>query len=236
MPNNEKRKELTRQIIIRVKEVIEDMTDSEVVQRMEEAGEQTSLSTVRRIRAEGSEDAGFNYNLTVKPFAKVFLELSSKPVDVEAFDSEEGKDRAALVNMIQLKNLEIDSLRKDLNALETQLSEVKEAEQRKIAHLKGQIEKQDSIIENHIRILDDRKEFMGERRDFIFRLEAEKKTLRKTITILAVLLALCVLLIISALIVDVMNPDAGFFWVNDIVAKMNTGDLVAGPATRGFLL
>ena len=105
MPNSEKRKELTKQIIIRVKEVIEDLSDSEVVRRMEEAGEQTSLSTVRRIRAKGSEDASFNYSLTVRPFAKVFLGLSNAPVEVKEADSEEEKDRAALDNMIQLKNL-----------------------------------------------------------------------------------------------------------------------------------
>lgn len=31
MPNSEKRKELTRQIIIRIKEVIKDMPDAEVL-------------------------------------------------------------------------------------------------------------------------------------------------------------------------------------------------------------
>lgn len=122
MPNNEKRKELTKQIIIRVKEVIKDLTDAEVLEKMVAAGEPISLSTVRRFRAPGSEDTGgFNYNLTVKPFARVFLELNDKPVSVEALTTEEDKDRAALDNMIQIKNIQIESLEAQIALLKEEL-------------------------------------------------------------------------------------------------------------------
>ena len=171
MPNAEKRKELTRQIIIRVKEVIEDLSDKEVMDRMEAAGEQTSLATIRRIRAVGSEDAGFNYNLTVRPFAKVFLELSDKPVEVETLSTDEEKDRAVLKNMIQLKNFQIESLESQNAALENQIEEMKGGEQRKVAHLQGQ-------IEGLNKILDDRKEFMADYRERIVHLEKEKDELR----------------------------------------------------------
>lgn len=171
MPNAEKRKELTRQIIIRVKEVIEDMSDKEVMDRMEAAGEQTSLATIRRIRAVGSEDAGFNYNLTVRPFAKVFLELSDKPVEVETLSTDEEKDRAALKNMIQLKNFQLESQEAQIVALEAQIEEMKGGEQRKVAHLQGQ-------IEGLNKILDDRKEFMADYRERIVHLEKEKDELR----------------------------------------------------------
>ena len=108
MPNNEKRKELTKQIIIRVKEVIEDLTDAEVLEKM---------------AAAGSEDTGgFNYNLTVKPFARVFLELNDKPVSVDAFSTEEDKDRAALDNMIQIKNIQIESLEAQIALLKEEVT------------------------------------------------------------------------------------------------------------------
>lgn len=221
MPNAEKRKELTRQIIIRVKEVIEDLSDKEVMDRMEAAGEQTSLATIRRIRAVGSEDAGFNYNLTVRPFAKVFLELSQKPVIVEDLDTDADKDRAALENLLQLKNLEKEALKKEIAVLEEKMAEGKAESQKKIDHLKAQIERQDKLIDNQNKILDDRKSFMEERRDFIYRLEAEKKQLRKIIAALVFFLSLALILIITALIVDKMNPDMGFFWLDGISALYN---------------
>lgn len=215
MPS-EKRKELTKQIIIRIKEVIQDMSDSEVLQKMAEAGEQTSIATVRRIRAAGSEDAGFNYNLTVKPFARVFLELSSKPIDVEALVTEEEKDRAALDNMIQIKNLQIDSLEAQVKSLETLLADTKAEAQRKIDHLREQLADQRQL-------LDDRKEFMQERRDFIWRLEAEKKSLRLTVTVLAVIVAVLSLLIFVALIIDRTNSGVGFFWLEETVGRLFDG-------------
>lgn len=122
MPNSEKRRELVRQVIIRVKEVIEDMTDAEVKQAMEAAGEQISASTIRRIRAPGSEDTGgFNYGLTIKPMARVFLGLSNAPVDVEAQTTEEEKDRAALENLIQIKNIQIESLEAQVGLLKEEI-------------------------------------------------------------------------------------------------------------------
>lgn len=216
MPNSEKRKELTRQIIIRIKEVIKDMPDAEVLQRMLDAGEQTSIATIRRIRAVGSEDSGFNYNLTVKPFAKVFLELSQKPVIVEELDSDAEKDRAALENILLLKNLENESLKKEIALLEEKLAESKAESEKKIGHLKTQIEKQDDLIDKLNKILDDRKAFMDERRDFIYRKD-------RVIAILGILLAFSVTLIFAALVVDMMNPDKGFFWLDGISHIFNGG-------------
>lgn len=123
---SEKRRELTKQIVIRLKEVIQDMSDAEVLQKMAEAGEQTSIATIRRIRAAGSEDSGFNYNLTVKPFARVFLELSSKPIDVESLTTEEEKDRATLDNIIQTKDLLIASLQKELDGEKAKVAYLKQ--------------------------------------------------------------------------------------------------------------
>lgn len=174
MPS-EKRKELTKQIIIRIKEVIQDMSDAEVLQKMAEAGEQTSIATVRRIRAAGSEDAGYNYNLTVKPFSRVFLELNDKPVDVEALSTEEEKDRATLDNTIQMKNLEIDGLQTELAT-----------SRRSIGFLKEQVAIKDKQ-------LDDRK-------DFVLRLEKEKNALRRenNMKTLLIFVALILALVFSA--------------------------------------
>ena len=139
MPQTEKRKELTRQIVIRIKEIIADLPDAEVIRRMTAGGEQTSLSTVRRIKAEGSEDTGFNYDLTIRPFARVFLGLGDSPVDVESLSSEEAKDRATLENIISNKNLEFDALKKQYAMLEDTLAREREKTRLELDHLTGQI-------------------------------------------------------------------------------------------------
>jgi len=178
MPQTEKRKELTRQIVIRIKEIIADLPDAEVIRRMTAGGEQTSLSTVRRIKAEGSEDTGFNYDLTIRPFARVFLGLGDSPVDVESLASEEAKDRATLENIISNKNLELDSLKKQYAMLEDTLTREREKTRLELDHLTGQIrgQRQQMLVKDDQ--LKDRDRYLGERRDFIHRLEAEKKELK----------------------------------------------------------
>lgn len=185
---SEKRRELTKQIVIRLKEVIQDMSDAEVMQKMAEAGEQTSIATIRRIRAAGSEDSGFNYNLTVKPFARVFLELSSKPIDVVSLTTDEEKDRAALDNMIQIKNLEIESLQTELAT-----------SRRSVDFLKEQV----AFKETQMGIKDKQ---LDDRRDFILRLEDEKKSIRKESNMKSALLAIVFVLMLIAFGTDAIIP------------------------------
>jgi len=238
MPQTDKRKELTRQIVIRIKEIIADLPDAEVIRRMTAGGEQTSLSTVRRIKAEGSEDTGFNYDLTIRPFARVFLGLGDSPVDVESLASEEAKDRATLENIISNKNLELDSLKKQYAMLEDTLTREREKTRLELDHLTGQIrgQRQQMLVKDDQ--LKDRDRYLGERRDFIHRLEAEKKELkaehaaeikrlRRIITILALVTALLAAVIISALIIDKANSGIGFFWLEEAAAH------IFGSATTG---
>lgn len=129
-----------RQIIIRVKEVIREMPDAYVKQQMEEAGEQTSISTIRRFKAEGSEDAGFNYNLTVKPFARVFLGLTDTPADIAALKTDTEKDIAALNSIIEVKNDEI-------KRLEDELSRERDKHDRDVKHLIKESERKDTLLD-----------------------------------------------------------------------------------------
>lgn len=166
MPNAEKRKELTRQTIIRVKEKIdsEGLSEAEVLQRMLDSGEFISASTVRRFLDENSETvAGFNYNSTVKPFARVFLGLGSTPNDVTEPITEAEKDVAALDNIIQIKNMQIDSL-------EAQIEDYT----KKVEFLKAQVNFKEQQMTSKDALL-------AERRDFIHRLEEEKMDLRTTL-------------------------------------------------------
>ncbi len=171
----EKKKELTKQIIIRVKEVIEDLSDKEVIERMEAAGEQTSIATIRRIRAQGSEDTGFNYDLTVKPFAKVFLDLSDKPVEVAASASKEEKDRAALDNLLQLKNVQIKTLEDQLDKEQKITAYLKE----QVNFRGGQIISKDDQIKSKDIQLAERAEYLRLKDAEIAELKEENTELKK---------------------------------------------------------
>lgn len=48
--------------------------------------ESTSLTTIKKLRKEGAENEGFNYNLTIRPLKKLFLDDMLPPKKTEPFD------------------------------------------------------------------------------------------------------------------------------------------------------
>lgn len=85
------------------------------------------------------------------------------------------------------------------------------AERQKIDHLKKQVAFAESQMlekDAQIRSKDER---LQERANFIYRKD-------RVITILSVLLSISVLLIIAALLIDISNPNIGFFWVERMAA------------------
>lgn len=201
MPKNEEKKELTRQTIIRVKEKIAalDLTAAEVLQRMTDAGETTSATTVHRFLADGSEDTGgFNYSLTVKPFARVFLELSSAPVDMATLDTEAEKDLAALDNIIQLKNFQIDSLETELATSRRSINFLKEQVAIKDKHL----DSKDAQIAAKDNQLDERAGYLRDKDDQISSLKDELATQKKISRRLFSVWCFTLLALIAALVSD----------------------------------
>lgn len=179
MSNTEQREIYVQQIIIRIKDKIKNMPDALVKQTMEEAGEQTSISTVRRIKAEGSEYSGsFNYNLTLKPYARVFLGLSDTPVDISTLSTEAEKDFATLDNLIQLKNDEIKRLEKEL---EREIDK----HDRDVKHLIKESERKDTLLD--------------ERADYL-------RLKDRAITVLSIALGVALVLLYVALGSDAVIP------------------------------
>ena len=83
----------------------------------------------------------------------------------------------------------------------------------RIAHLEGEIAWRDDKIQHLTR--------NGEAMQTLItntnaRNEKDKAFQRKAIVILSVLLAICLLVIIAALIVDRLNGDIGFFWLESL--------------------
>ena len=233
----ERIEELTRQAVLSLNKIWDDegWTNNAIVQEMENNGESVSSSTVQRLRSDGAELKSYNYNLIIKPLLRVFARISETPIKVSEADSPQELHLATLNNTLLMREADISILETKLAAadeknrsLSKQLEEQAAAEQRKIAHLQKQLEEQSTVLR-------DRKEFMQERRDFIHRLEAEKKQLRRTITVLSLVIVTLALIIFAALIVDRTNSDVGFFWVDGIVSNLFPGsgvnaasDIVSG--------
>ncbi len=222
MPQSATIEKLTREGIISLNKIWDEegWTIAGIVEEMKKHGEQTSESTVQKMRKKGAENNTYNYNLTIKPMLRVFARISNEPVSVSEADTPEEVQIATLNNTILMREADIAVLETKLAAsnatvksLTIQMEENRAAEQRKIGHLREQLADQRQL-------LDDRKEFMGERRDFILRLEAEKKSLRRTVSVLAMLVAVLSLVIFSALIIDRTNSGVGFFWLEETLAHV----------------
>lgn len=206
------RQDKTRQVILRLKAVKEErgLSLQKILDITLAAGGNVSMSTVRKIFSEGSEDMNFRYEDTVQPVAMALLETNEPTREVTGVVESEAE---ALRALVQLKNSIIREQQETLDSVRAREAEIKAESQRKIEHLRAQIAEQRKI-------LDERKEFMGERRDFIHRLEAEKASLRRTVTLLAVVVALLALVIFAALIVDRANSGIGFFWLEEAAARI----------------
>ena len=88
--------------------------------------------------------------------------------------------------------------------IKARMQEQHDADRKIIDYLKAEVEKRDeklSVKDRHL----------SERSNFIRRKD-------RVITILSVLLGVSVVLIIGALLVDVFNPNVGFFWMEQMSA------------------
>lgn len=208
MPQSATIEKLTREGIISLNKIWDEegWTIAGIVEEMKKHGEQTSESTVQKMRKKGAENNTYNYNLTIKPMLRVFARISNEPVSVSEADTPEEVQIATLNNTILMREADIAVLETKLSAAEAtanslmlQMEENRAAEQRKIDHLRQQLADQRHLI-------DDLKEFMGERRDFIHRLEAEKKDIRKESNMKSVLLAIVFVLMLIAFGTDAVIP------------------------------
>lgn len=206
------RQDKTRAVILQLKAVKDERGIS--LQRILDltlaSGGNVSMSTVRKVFSEGSENMNFRYEDTIQPIAVALLETNEPPREVSGLVETEAE---ALKALVQLKNSIIREQQESLDNSRQRETEIKAEAQRKIEHLRSQIEAQKKI-------LDERKEFMSERRDFIFRLEEEKRAQRRTIKVLSIIIAVLALVIFTALLVDKTNSDIGFFWLEETAARI----------------
>ena len=127
--------ELTRsqELIKQLKEIKEthEITYPRIMERMEKNGKFVSLTTLRRVFADGSETNAnnFNYESTLLPIAEALLNVEDLPTPAT---SPYAKDIDALKAVIHVQNEEI-----------ARLHELKEHLESRITFLLEQIEKKD---------------------------------------------------------------------------------------------
>lgn len=81
-----------------------------IVDECERGGYSVSMSTVKRIFAEGSEEMGFRYS-TIRPVAVVVLGLD----EVERSEAPTPDEADALRNLIAIKDKQIEDLHRTLS-------------------------------------------------------------------------------------------------------------------------
>ena len=146
-----------------------------------------SVITVKRILSGQIKDPGF---LTMQALSFVLVsDPNGKHPCAMHLVNEETKNA-----IIACKEAQDALLRRDQEFEQRRVSD-----REKIEFLKSQIDVKDSQLLEKDHLLHERYDFL-KRKDRIIRL-------------LGFLLALCLMVIIGALVVDGLNPDIGFFWV-----------------------
>ena len=130
------------ELIRQLKEVKarDEITYPRIMERMERNGKFVSLTTLRRVFADGSEKSAnnFNYETTLLPIAEALLKVE----DVPTPDSPYAKDIDALKAVIHVQNEEI-----------ARMHDIKELLETRIEFLVGQIELKDKRMDEKDEII-----------------------------------------------------------------------------------
>ena len=118
-----------------------EITYPRIMERMEKNGKFVSLTTLRRVFADGSENSAnsFSYENTLLPIAEALLEVEDVPTDA---NSPYAKEIDGLKAVIHVQNEEI-----------ARLHEMKEHLEERITFLIEQIEKKDRRMDEKDEII-----------------------------------------------------------------------------------
>ena len=162
------RAEKTSEIITALKKVRAEngYTMQRILDMVLDNGGNMSLTTVKKVFSEGSENMNFRYEDSIQPIADVLLKVSAAPKSDEP-------EVDALRQLVQLKNAIIEETRLELSRTREREAEIRAEAQTKIDYLKERI-----VYLQQQRDRDDR--LLNERRDFIYRKEDEVKDLKRS--------------------------------------------------------
>lgn len=128
----------TREIILKLKSIKEEkeLSCQEILEMVEACGGVTSMTTIRRVFADGSENQGFSYRATIQPISHALLAVSEAEKVTEMNDNVLQAQLDGLKQACELKDTVIDALQREL-----------EAEQKKVAHLLKETERMGKMLD-----------------------------------------------------------------------------------------
>lgn len=136
----------SKEIILKLKEVRleKGLSLNDIVELVEKNGDYISRSSVQRVFADGSEDAAFKYDETIRPIANALL-------DIDRIETEDDLDTQALKTLLQYKNQRIKELEaqldKDKIKYHDKLDKEREQSRKSIEFLKEQIAYKDKRMD-----------------------------------------------------------------------------------------
>ena len=135
--------DLTRsqELVRQLKEIKErnEITFPRIMDLMEANGRVVSLSTLRRVFANGSNADSFSYENTLLPIAEVLLHIEENPMQIETAHA---KEIEGLKAVIRCQNEELDRLHESKAFLEDRISFLLE----QIALKDRRMDEKDSLI------------------------------------------------------------------------------------------
>ena len=140
-----------KEMIIRLKKVREerDYSFSDIISRMEQNGDFVSRATLSRLFKEGSEDESFNYESTIRPIAKVLL-------DIETIEEDDNLDMQAMKSLLKYKIERIEELERQVSSLETAFDKEKLKYHDKLDAEREQFSKRIAFLMEQINLKDKR--------------------------------------------------------------------------------
>lgn len=143
----------TRDIIISLKEVKEErhLSINDILSLIEQNGDYVSRSSIQRVFAEGSEDVSFKYEETIRPIAKVLL-------DIENIKEDDSPELQGIKEIVQYKLKYIEELERQVAELTTAL------DKEKIKRLED-LEEQRALYDNRIDFLKEQISLKDKRMD-----------------------------------------------------------------------
>ena len=148
----------SQELVKQLREIKErnEITFPRIMDLMEANGKVVSLSTLRRVFANGSNADSFSYENTLLPIAEVLLHIEENPMQI---DSAHAKEIEGLKAVIRCQNEELDRLHESKAFLED-----------RVKFLLDQIDKKDRRMDDKDEMI---KKLMGEK-DALFAKLMEK--------------------------------------------------------------
>lgn len=142
----------TKEIIVQLKAVKKEceLTIPRIKDMLEKNGEYISLSTLRRVFAEGSEDNdSFSYDRTLAPIARALLFQDNGEEGEEVTDDRIEGLRAVVL----LKNEQIGLLTAQVEAIRAQMENIRAEYDARLRFLRDQIELKDKRMDEKDQII-----------------------------------------------------------------------------------